>query len=183
MLEKMIIEYCAPTLAALKTGNLFACSGITANELHKELEQLNRKLNSRGVFLELLSDHEDRFLIYVYRPDRLTKDLSIPLVRKIMKSYGYIFSSIDASLDHLRSRLAKCPCFPHEIGFFLGYPIGDVVGFIRHSGKNCKLCGLWKVYCNEASAQKTFDALRKCSTVYTKVYEQGRSIEQMTVAS
>ena len=26
--------------------------------------------------------------------------------------------------------------FPHEIGLLLGYPVEDVLGFIRHQGKN-----------------------------------------------
>ena len=27
--------------------------------------------------------------------------------------------------------------FPHEMGIFLGYPLGDVKGFIEHHGRNC----------------------------------------------
>lgn len=36
--------------------------------------------------------------------------------------------------------------FPHEIGFFFGYPAEDVFAFIREKGHNYKLVGDWKVY-------------------------------------
>ena len=183
MLEQQIIEYCAPTLAALKTGNLFSCQCSIVEDLVFELQTLNESLNAKGVFLEMLFHREGRALIYAYRPDRLKKDLAAERVQKLLAAYGYTFSSVDACLGRLKTRLCQCPCFPHEIGVFLGYPVDDVIGFIRHSGRDCKYCGLWKVYCNEAQAQKTFAAFRKCSAVYAKVFAEGRSIVQMTVAT
>lgn len=138
MLEKEIIVNCAPTLAALKTGNLFACTGISLEDLKSELLEINEKLNCKGVYLELLSGREGRFLIYAYRPDKLRQDLSAPRVRGLLSAYGYSCTSLTACLDRLKTRLAKCPCFPHEIGIFLGYPIDDVIGFIRNEGKHCK---------------------------------------------
>lgn len=183
MLEQQIIENCAPTLAALKTGNLFSCSCRIVEDLVKELHRINECLNPKGVFLEMLSHREGRALIYAYRPDRLWKDLSSVRVQELLYAYGYTVSSIEACLDGLRARLCQCSCFPHEIGVFLGYPIDDVIGFIRHGGRNCKCCGLWKVYRNEIQAQKTFAAFKKCSAVYARVFAEGRSITQMTVAT
>ncbi len=183
MLEQQIIENCAPTLAALKTGNLFSCPCSIAEDLVLELQQFNESLNPKGVFLEMLSCREGRALIYAYRPDRLWRDLSTERVQKLLSAYGYTFSSVATCLGRLKARLYQCPCFPHEIGVFLGYPIDDVIGFIRHGGRNCKFCGLWKVYCNETQAQKTFAAFRKCSAVYARVFAEGRSIIQMTVAT
>lgn len=183
MLEQWIIENCAPTLAALKTGNLFSCPCDMAEDLIFELQKLNDELNPKGVFLEMLTRCEGRALIYAYRPERLWKDLSTERVQKLLSAYGYTISSVESCLGRLRARLSQCTCFPHEIGVFLGYPIDDVIGFIRHGGRNCKFCGLWKVYCNEAQAQKTFAAFRKCSAVYARVFAEGRSITQMTVAT
>ena len=70
-----------------------------------------------------------------------------------------------------------------EIGLFLGYPLGDVAGFIRNRGKNCKCSGCWKVYCNELEAQKRFAQIQKCRQVYTRLWTQGRSLWQLTVAA
>ena len=49
-----------------------------------------------------------------------------------------------------------CEKFPHEIGLFLDYPLVDVIGFIRNTGKNCKCSGCWKAYGNAKEAEKTF---------------------------
>lgn len=73
--------------------------------------------------------------------------------------------------------------FPHEIGLFLGYPLGDVEGFIRNRGQNCKCAGCWKVYCNELEAQKRFARIQKCRKVYARLWAQGRSVWQLTVAA
>lgn len=59
-----------------------------------------------------------------------------------------------------------------------GYPENGVDECI---GRNCKCCGLWKVYCNEAEKEKLFDKLKKCSEIYRQVFSEGRSLTQMTV--
>ena len=92
------------------------------------------------------------------------------------------FSSKE-ELDRLKSRVAECKeGFPHEIGVFLNYPLGDVIGFIENKGHNYKCKGCWKVYCNECETQKTFQRYQKCRNVYLRLWKQGRSVLQLTVA-
>ena len=43
------------------------------------------------------------------------------------------------------------------MGLLLGYPIADVVGYIRNKGKNSLLCGYWKVYDDAEEAKRVFD--------------------------
>ena len=73
--------------------------------------------------------------------------------------------------------------FPHEVGLFLGYPLDDVTGFIEQKGKNYKCCGIWKVYGNEKQTQMLFRKLKKCSEIYRRLFADGRSILQLTVAA
>ena len=87
------------------------------------------------------------------------------------------------ALERLRSRLAQREDFPHEIGLFLGYPLGDVIGFIENAGKNSKCAGCWKVYCNECETMKLFEKFKKCTRIYTKLWRQGTSVEKLTVAA
>ena len=47
--------------------------------------------------------------------------------------------------------------FPHELGLLLGYPVEDVLGFIRNEGRNYLYCGYWKVYGDVDAARITFD--------------------------
>lgn len=86
-------------------------------------------------------------------------------------------------LARLKNRFEETDCFPHEIGLFLGYPLPDVIGFIEQGGKNCKCCGVWKVYSNEKETKALFDRFRKCTEVYRKVFARGRTLAQLTVAA
>ena len=199
MLERLIIEQCAPTLAGIKTGNLFSYFYNSRTDVLRELEDINMKLNVRGVVAEPLLWKEGRVLMYVYRRSRLESDLREKSVREILNRYGYgecgVFipggdsmqdtsdNLIHMCISRLKTRLEKCNGFPHEIGVFLGYPVSDVQGFIEHKGENCKASGLWKVYDNEKETLKLFEKLKRCTEVYLKVFAQGRSIIQMTVAA
>lgn len=49
MCEEDIIRYCAPTLAGMKTGSLFACRYPCKALLQKEVRSLNRRLAGKGL--------------------------------------------------------------------------------------------------------------------------------------
>ena len=67
MSEELIIRHCSPTLAGLKTGNLFSCTFCTEEELRQDIIALNRKLVPKGLRVLPLRLEGDRALIYVYR--------------------------------------------------------------------------------------------------------------------
>lgn len=182
-MEKKIIEHCAPTLAGLKTANMFTDTFTSMEELQEKLSEVNGMLNKKGVFASIIKVRENRALIYVYRKERLQKDLKKEGVWELLRQYGYTDCELSNCLEHLKSRLEKYECFPHEIGVFLDYPLEDVLGFIRHGGKNCKCCGIWKVYSNECETQRLFARFKKCTYVYRKVFARGRTLTQLTVAA
>ena len=90
---------------------------------------------------------------------------------------------IDSVLAHLKERLSINEEFPHEIGVFLGYPLEDVMGFIHHNGKNFQLSGMWKVYGNKEDAEEKFGKYKKCTDIYLRLWNSGRSVQQLTVAA
>lgn len=183
MLENLVIEYCAPTLAGIKSGGLFSYFYDSKESAMEEMQKINLKLNKRGVFAVVLLWRNKSALVYTYRSSLLEKELKRSGVMELLSRYGYLGCDIETCLKHLRCRLADCDGFPHEIGVFLGYPLEDVIGFIDHKGDNCKYCGLWKVYCNECEALKMFEKIRKCTENYLRLFAQGRSIAQMTVST
>ena len=183
MLERRIIEHCAPTLAGLKTANMFNYKFSSIDVLHEELEEENKTLNQKGVYAEILKISESRALIYVYRKKRLQRDLEKEGVLELLQQYGYSKCDLSDCLEHLKIRLQEYDCFPHEIGVFLDYPLLDVIGFIEQGGKNCKCCGIWKVYSNECETQQLFARFKKCTDVYIKVFARGRTLMQLTVAA
>ena len=56
MLANFLVEYCSPTLAGIKTANLFNCQygSHSRAELAFIIALWNRRLNSKGVSLKVL---------------------------------------------------------------------------------------------------------------------------------
>lgn len=78
MLEQYLINHCAPTLASLKTANLFNCTAENPTALQMAVSRWQALLAPKGVELLLLRESGNRALVYVYRPDRLARDLQQP---------------------------------------------------------------------------------------------------------
>ncbi len=181
MLEQYLIHYCAPTLAALKTASLFRFPAPC--RLDEDLGRCRGFLTAKGVSVCVLARSEQSALIYVYRENQLRADLAKPGVARFLADSGYAFQTPQEAIDRLMGRLEEAPGFPHEIGLFLGYPLWDVYGFIRHKGQNCKACGHWKVYCREAEARRLFSRYHRCSHIYQRLWREGKSLAKLTVAA
>lgn len=182
MPEEMLIQHCSPTLAGIKTGNLFACTYNSARDMRNAVRLWNQTLAGKGVRVLPLRYQAGKALIYLYRPSRLKNDLQDATACRILHRCGYAVDTPEGCIAQLIRRLASCDTFPHEIGLFLGYPPVDVCGFIENRAGGCKCVGCWKVYGNAEAAQKTFAKFKKCTRVYTAQYAKGRSIERLTVA-
>ena len=180
MPEELIIQQASPTLAGLKTGSLFTCPFQSEAQIRADIEELNRRLAPKGVQLRILRLRR-RALLYLFRPSHLQKDFAEDDVAEILSSYGYCAGDVEGCVEMLGEKICRSGDFPHEIGLFLGYPAEDVRGFIE--GGACKCVGCWKVYGDEDSARRRFAQFRKCTEVYSSLYERGKSIERLTVNS
>ena len=180
MSEELLIRHCAPTLAGLKTGNMFSCTCDDMEALRDNVRKLNRTLVKKGLRMVLLRNTDARALLYVFRPAHLKRDLQHRTARKLLCERGYSCETPEQCVAHLIRRLRLSSEFPHEIGLFLGYPPEDIYGFIEH--RDCKCCGYWKVYDDEAFAQKQFAKFDKCAKVYQHKWIDGLTLERLTVA-
>ncbi|MBE6719257.1 MAG: DUF3793 family protein [Ruminococcaceae bacterium] len=181
-LEKYLVEHCSPTLASLKTANMFSCRFESEKSLITAIDTWNELFRDKGVELIILKKENGLALIYVCRRNMLTADLNKDGVKEFLTVYGYRSTDTDYAIRMLKRRLKTQKDFPHEIGIFLSYPLEDVKGFIEQGGANCLCTGCWKVYCNECEAQKTFSKFKKCREVYSRLYANGsRDILQLTV--
>ena len=183
MLDHYLIEHCSPTLASIKTANLFSCPFSREEDLEEQISVWNRLLDGKGITLMILRKTDKAALIYVCRLEKLAKDLKKPGVAEFLQVCGYEKTDPVSALEKLQERVSTQENFPHEIGLFLSYPLGDVIGFIENAGHNSKCCGCWKVYVNECEAIRTFARYRKCKDVYQRLYREGRSVLQLTVAA
>lgn len=182
MSEELLIRHCSPTLAGMKTGNLFVCSFADRAGMRGCVRCWNRLLTKKGLRILPLRFRNGRALIYVYRPSRLSADPQNGTAKQLLQERGYCTDTSDRCVVQLIRRLCACEEFPHEIGLFLGYPPEDVCGFIENRADGCKCVGCWKVYGDAEAAQKIFAKYKKCSDIYAAQFANGRSIERLTVA-
>ena len=180
------------------------------SRLLKVIAQCNHELDPLGIHLSVLVWRPCGALIYAYRPKNLASYFADPRAKTALAREGYDTDNLPSCLVHLASRItlastnaAECACgqarcalaqqpscsndctceFPHEIGYFLGYPYDDVREFIVQHGENYKVFGAWKVYTNVEQALATFDAYRACTQNLTFVYQQGHSLAQLAQAA
>ena len=85
MPESYLIEYCAPTLAGIKTGSLFSFETNSEEESNKEIIKLNRLFRKKGLRAIPLKRNNKRTLLYLYRPNYLAKDLKKLEVKETSK--------------------------------------------------------------------------------------------------
>ena len=182
MSEDLLIRHCSPTLAGIKTGNLFSCACPSRKDLTRDLCRLNKKLVPKGIRVLPLRVCKGRALIYAYRPNALESDLTDHRARALLLKYGYVPENPNGCVVHLIHRLRREGEFPHEIGVFLGYPLEDVVGFIRNRGRNYTCCGYWKAYGDPEAAQKRFDQYRRCTAACCEQFRKGTAITQLIAA-
>lgn len=182
MSEEMIVTHCSPTLAGMKTGNLFTCPYSSQCEMRDSVRHWNKILSGKGLRILPLRYNGHSALIYIYRPTMLDADLQNELACSLLRERGYAAETPGRCIVQLVQRLAEYEEFPHEIGLFLGYPPEDVCGFIENKACGCKCTGCWKVYGDEEAAKKTFAKYKKCTKVYCEQYAKGKSIERLTVA-
>ena len=182
MSEELVVRQCAPTLAGIKTGSLFSCPCDSPEELRQEVRRINRLLAGKGLCLLPLRFDGSRALLYLYRPSRLRQDLEDAEAVRLLEESGYPCHSAGQCVACLIRRLRESEEFPHEIGLFLGYPIEDVVGFIRYAGKGCKLSGLWKVYGDAEAASRLFDRLSRVCHAVTRRVDKGETLFEVFAA-
>ena len=181
-MERVLLTHCAPTLAGLKCANLVRLTGPRA-ELEAATQAWRATLAPRGVHVRTARWDGDSALLYLYREGHLQREWEKPGAADFLRRHGYEPSAaVQENVELLLRRIARRPCFPHEIGLFLGYPLEDVQGFIENCGKNYRLCGCWKVYGDPQAALRCFARYEKCARVYLQCYRGGHSLSRLTVA-
>ncbi|MBP0960680.1 MAG: DUF3793 family protein [Oscillospiraceae bacterium] len=168
-------EHTAPALAGIKCANLF-----TVDKPERLIDELYNEFSGRagglGLKMKVLCRSGRRTLIYIYHSDILRSWLSRSDVKRFLSEYGYKpDDSIEKKLKRLSSRI-ECGSFPHEIGAFLGYPVDDVRGFIKNKGRNCLLCGTWKVYHEAEKAEKLFKKYGECRDYLCSQIKKGTEL-------
>ena len=154
-LESYIVWQAAEVLMRVKPANL---ANVTSRDLPCG-RNLARLWDSNGAEVlehvalqarELRATPRNRLVLF-YDPEHLLATLRQPLVAQTLKSLGYTCRSAGEALSHLASRITDRH-FPHEIGFFLGYPPKDVLSFMGLLDRPLTCTGPWKIYGDTGSS-------------------------------
>ena len=166
--EKDLLYFASPRpFLGRKQANLFSFSINCLTDYRKEIDRYKKELAPLGISVEYLYCKKQRVYLLVYRKDMMLHYFKQPAVKEFLIKQGYPETpdeeaSLYETLCILRKRIIQGAEFPHEIGFFFGYPAEDVFAFIREKGHNYKLVGDWKVYGDGKAALHTFRSYARC---------------------
>ena len=170
-IQEKAAEQCAPVIFGIKPSNLL----IIEQSYAKALKSL---VETTGLKVRCFEHREERQVWFMFREEPLYRQLMDPDNRAFMKQFGYTEDmTMDEMLVYAAKRFREYKAgkadFPHEMGIFLGYPLGDVKGFIEHHGRNCLCSGYWKVYENEEKACETFRLYARVKQISMDMVRQG----------
>jgi hypothetical protein len=168
----MLARHCAPVLCGKKPAELLGSHAVP-NECGL------RSVRRYGLSTAGFTHRNGTRMFLFYRPDLLGKTLSQAGVRDVLFSIGYPKGSAEdwkPLLRALKRRFRESDDFPHEIGFFLGYPVCDVLGFMQCNGEGCKLCGPWKVYGDVEQAKRQFAEFAYLKRALSDLVESGERL-------
>lgn len=165
--EKDLLYFASPALLGRKQANLFSFSIDCLTDYRKEINRYKKELAPLGISVEYLYCKQQRVYLLVYRKDMMLQYFRQPAVKEFLIKEGYPETigeeaSLYQTLCILRKHIMQDADFPHEVGFFFGYPPEDVFSFIREKGRNYKLVGDWKVYGDGKAALRTFRSYARC---------------------
>ena len=166
-LDMLLARHCAPVLLGKKPAALFP--------MPLGWDEMLAKWPPGDMRFLWLRQPGKKALVFAYRPRLLSRALDTLGARETLGALGYPAEADDLGpcLAFLEQRFWEGTDFPHEVGFFLGYPPEDVLGFIRHQGSHCKLCGMWKVYGDVARAAARFAEYAECRERLLKHVQNG----------
>ena len=146
MLERYLIEHCSPTLASVKTANLFTWSFAPEEMPEQQVGYWNQELQARGISLVVLRVQNQKALMYVCRKQRLQERLDDQEVQNFLGKYGYVQKDADYALQRLKERLAKAEAYgPITQGIAApvndlsrGCSAEDIVGVVAITAVQCQ---------------------------------------------
>lgn len=160
-LASFIAWQAAEVIAGAKPANLInildrelACGRNMSKLWEKHNPSILKNGNVSGL---VLKQKGDRQLALIYNPEELENVLKRIPVKKALGQFGYDYENVNEALGHLQKRMQGA-AFPHEIGFFLGYPIKDVYGFMGLCELPVTGNGPWKMY---GKLESSLDILNK----------------------
>lgn len=175
-LKTQLALQCAPLLTGIKLSNLLT----VAKDRNREVECVFRNTD---ITVYTLCQTQNRITMLLFRERELLAYLERKEVKNTMRMFGYQTLRLTDIFENLCARYQKYMSdrlsFPHELGLLLGYPVEDVLGFIRNEGKNYLYSGYWKVYGDVAKAKQTFASYNAAKEEAIRLIFSGADITEL----
>jgi len=170
-LASFIVWQAAEVLSGVKPANLVNVFNeelpCGRNIYHLWSQHRGHILMREGLRSFELSDNHHKKLVLLYSPRLLEQTLGSEAVKATLCSQGYRYSTTAEALSQLGKRTQAGP-FPHEIGFFLGYPAKDVMGFMGVKDLPLSGSGPWKIY---GDLESSLAVIREHKTAKAQIIE------------
>lgn len=176
-IEFQMALQCAPVIAGLKISNLLIISADNELLFHEILEKTE-------ISAYRLLFYKGKVVYILFRKEQLESFLAIEEVRRVFTGEGYTSFSTESILKCFRDRYTAYRTagadFPHEMGLLLGYPVEDVIGFMKNDGSNYLYSGYWKVYEKPDEKRKLFKQFEYAREELLRMLAKGISIREIT---
>lgn len=175
-LETQLALQCAPLLTGIKISNMLIVN-------LKDKEKVIHLFGDSSISFYILYMSDRKVVFLLYDTEKLIQYIHKVGIRKLMILLGYQDYDLISILKELAKRyqgyMQNVRAFPHELGFLLGYPMEDVVGFIVNQGKNPIYTGYWKVYENPVDKLKLFEQYRMAKDMVIRLVAQGEGVQKL----
>lgn len=149
----LFANQCAPVVFDYKPADLIMVRQEEMNSYKKEIEKVNKEFY-------VLYTGSKKNAVLVYNKNAIYKVIQKPSIRQYLEKRNDAPYDIELLLKKIGEKIENFyhvgTEYPHELGLLLGYPLGDVLGYINNHGMNYLYCGYWKVYEDVDYAKKKF---------------------------
>lgn len=203
-LAHALVQWCAPVLGGIKPSGMFnlglvqqvagpvpGCTVVaqgTREQAEAAVALADAELAERGVRLRLMAHRTGSSMVFAWRPDLLAAFIGRDPEATMLEVEGYDVSDVDACVSRLQSRVLSfdaCPRnpdgtdrFPHEVGFLLGYPLEDVLGFVTRRPQ-ALMRSWWNVYTDLPRAQRVFRTYDACTRLAQRRLAAGEEVRHI----
>lgn len=208
MLEGEVARWCAPVLMAAKPAGMFNVvryhqvgmrldgKPLMAQAAPQQAElaaaDLDGALRETGVRVRVMAHRRGSSMVFVWRPSLMEAFIGRDPEATMLEVEGYDPADPDSCVDRLQARVLGFDArprnpdgtdrFPHEVGFLLGYPIDDVMGFVRTRAAVLAR-GWWNVYSDLGRGRRVFRLLDSCTALAARRLMQGATLPDLAASS
>lgn len=109
----------------------------------------------------VLEKRSEKYKVFVYNPQKLKETLNRKNILNHLKKLGYSKTfTLNNYVSTLVKRLKSSEDFPHEIGFFLGYPVKDVLSFMGLIDLPFVKTMGWRMYGNTVPSEQLYHQVK-----------------------